>query len=614
MNTHAVRGRIPWVLLLCGGLLAGDAPAGWFDRPSVYRSPQAVVADATGALLYVAEQDGQALAVVDPARTAVVRRIKLPGEPAGLAWLPDGKRLLVTCTGPRSVLAVVEVARGKVVQAIAGGHTSTGVAVSPDGKRAYVCHRFDGALGVIDLAAGREVARIPVGREPLHVAVTPDGKHVLVAHHLHDGRSDVDYVASPVSVVDVAAGKVVKVLKLPNGSTLLREIRVSPDGQVAAVAHTLARYQLPTTQLDRGWMNTSAITLIDLAKLEVLNTFLLDDVDRGAANPWGVGWTADGKYLCVSHAGTHELSVIDFPGVQAKLAKAKPEEVPNDLAFLVDLRRRVALGGNGPRGLAVAGTRVFTANHFSEDLSMVDLAAAATVALPDRPLRAETLSLGPVAAATPERQGERWWNDASICFQQWQSCASCHSEDARVDALNWDLLNDGIGNPKNNKSMLLSHRTPPAMSLGVRDTAETAVRAGIRFIQFTVQPPEVAAAIDLYLKALQPVPSPRLAGGKLTPAAKRGRAVFDKVNCASCHPAPLYTDLQQYDLGTVKGLDEGKPVDTPTLVECWRTAPYLHDGSVVTLEELFGKRGHGLRDAQLTEQEIRDLAEYVSSL
>ena len=59
------------------------------------------------------------------------------------------------------------------------------------------------------------------------------------------------------------------------------------------------------------------------------------------------------------------------------------------------------------------------------------------------------------------------FNDAEICFQHWQSCASCHP-DARVDGLNWDLMNDGLGNPKNTRSMLLVHQGGPAMSLGVR--------------------------------------------------------------------------------------------------------------------------------------------------
>jgi hypothetical protein len=59
---------------------------------------------------------------------------------------------------------------------------------------------------------------------------------------------------------------------------------------------------------------------------------------------------------------------------------------------------------------------------------------------------------------------------------------SCHP-DGRSDRLNWDLLNDGVGNPKNTNSMLLAHQTPPAMSEGVRLTAEAAVRSGYATIR-----------------------------------------------------------------------------------------------------------------------------------
>ena len=60
------------------------------------------------------------------------------------------------------------------------------------------------------------------------------------------------------------------------------------------------------------------------------------------------------------------------------------------------------------------------------------------------------------------RRGEMLYNDGSMCFQQWQSCASCHP-DGRVDGLNWDLLNDGMGNPKQTRSELYNHVTPPTM-------------------------------------------------------------------------------------------------------------------------------------------------------
>ena len=138
-----------------------------------------------------------------------------------------------------------------------------------------------------------------------------------------------------------------------------------------------------------------------------------------------------------------------------------------------------------------------------------------------------------------------YFQDATLCFQQWQSCASCHPNDARVDGLNWDLLNDGAGNPKNTKSLLLSHQTPPCMITGIRKNAEMAVRSGLKFIHFASVPDEIAQAMDEYLKGLIPVASPYLVGGRLSEAAERGKVNFDK-HCASCHSGPYYTDMKQY--------------------------------------------------------------------
>ena len=77
-----------------------------------------------------------------------------------------------------------------------------------------------------------------------------------------------------------------------------------------------------------------------------------------------------------------------------------------------------------------------------------------------------------------------------------------------MDRLNWDLMNDGIGNPKNTKSLLFSLQTPPVMAIGIRADVETGVRAGFKFIQFFDVYEEDAQAVDDYLKSLEPVPSP----------------------------------------------------------------------------------------------------------
>ena len=97
------------------------------------------------------------------------------------------------------------------------------------------------------------------------------------------------------------------------------------------------------------------------------------------------------------------------------------------------------------------------------------------------------------------RLGEIYFNDATYCFQGWQSCNGCHPDNARTDGLNWDLLNDGMGNPKNCKSLLLAHETPPALITGIRPTAEIAVRAGFTHIQFTQIEEGQAKAVDKYL-------------------------------------------------------------------------------------------------------------------
>jgi cytochrome c peroxidase len=174
-----------------------------------------------------------------------------------------------------------------------------------------------------------------------------------------------------------------------------------------------------------------------------------------------------------------------------------------------------------------------------------------------------------------------------------------------------------MGNPKNVRSMLLAHKTPRAMTLGVRADAEAGVRAGLKYILFSVQPEETAQAIDAYLKSLTPEPSPYLVNGKLSKSAVRGKELFESMSCVKCHPAPLFTDLKLHDMETTKGQDIGKPVDTPTLIEIWRTAPYLHDGRAATIYDLLRAQGHACilnETKRLNEKQLTDLEVYLLSL
>jgi len=584
-------------------------------------SPCALTATSDGNTAYIACAVTNQVLCLDTVSRKIVGTITVSQSPSGLALSPDNTRLFVTCAAPENRVCVVDVARRKVVGSIPVGHNALAPVISPDGKTLFVCNQFNNDVSVIDLAAKREVRRIAVQREPVAADITKDGKYLLVANQLPTGRADVENVAAVVSVIEVAKGKVVNELHLPNGSIDLKDIRISPDGKYAILTHIIGNYNVAATEVQSGWINVNAMTIIDLGRMEPVRTLLMDSRNSGAANPWGIAWSFDSAKVIVTHAGTHEVSVINFPALIAGLT-TNPASVMVDLArqpgldeglyLLTGARERMRLpqGDLGPRAVTIVGNTAYVANYFSDTLSAIDLRTPHG--------NIESIPLGKKVEMSAARKGEFYFNDATICLEGWQSCASCHPGDARADGLNWDLPNDGLGNPKNTKSLLLAHKTPPAMSLGVRANAEAAVRAGIEYILFTKQPEEVASSIDEYLKSLKRVPSPYLEHGKLSKAAKHGKKIFSKVGCVDCHVPGLYTDLHPHDVGTRASYD--RPTDkfyTPTLIEVWRTAPYLHNGSAATIRDVLTTCNphdeHG-ETSKLSKQEINDLCAYVLSL
>jgi mono/diheme cytochrome c family protein len=118
----------------------------------------------------------------------------------------------------------------------------------------------------------------------------------------------------------------------------------------------------------------------------------------------------------------------------------------------------------------------------------------------------------------------------------------------------------------------------------------------------------------------------RAPDGSLTPAAARGKALFDDAGCASCHSGPGFTDSAfgaLHDVGTL-GVGSGQAnggaltgLDTPTLRGLWATAPYLHDGSAATLADVVGPRNptgqHGPTHL-MTAAERQDLVAYLLSI
>ena len=540
----------------------------------------------------------KSLKITDPQGRQVVKTIPLQQTPTGVI-AKEGKAY-VSCFDTRGEIVTVDLKEGKIVHTVPVGAGAEAPAWSKEEDKIFVCNRFAGTVSEVDVKNGKVTREVKVLREPSKVVVSPDGKYLFVANALPAQRADVDYVACCVSVIDLASFQKVKDIRLENGSNALRGATLSPDGKYLFVSHNLGRFTVPTSQLQQGWMNTNAMSVVDVASLEFKGAVLLDEPERGAAGVWGVECTPG--YLIVSHSGTHEISVIDYPELIKKF-EAYPDKMAlnYDLHFLYGIRERIALKGNGPRNFIVRDQEVIVPMFFSDDLNRYDLNTKQLSEVALNPGRQETMA----------QKGERIFNDAAFCFQNWQSCNGCHPGDARTDGMNWDLMNDGVGNSKNCKSLLLSLETPPCMISGIRANAHVANRAGFKYIQFMELKEEDAACVDAYVASLKPVPSPYLVDGELSEKAKKGRKVFERLKCDACHSGPYYTDMKMHRIGEDIEFEQGW--DTPTLIEVWRTAPYLFDGRAATMEEVFGVYKHGV-DKKLSKTDLDALVEYVNSL
>ena len=627
-------------LAACGLVLAPAPSGARAGQAAVYRSAFDLALAPGGERLYVSDRTAGCVVIIDLPKASKTGEVALRGEPAGLALSPHGARLYVAEYGAGSV-AAVDCRKHLLAWRQPVAPRPMGLALAAGAGLLFVCNSDRDDVSVLRAADGEEIKRIKLVREPRWAAVTPDGRQLVVANALPSGSASDPGLAAAVSLVSLDSLAVTGEVRLPPGSTNLRQVRVSPDGRWAYVAHNLARFNVPPTQLERGWITNNALSIIDLAPPALYATLLLDHPQEGAADPFGLALSADGRTLWVSLSGLPEMIAVDLGKLHPMLAGEIPEHlarapgadwgaqnswlaISNDRAARAALAgdlsamhqaqalRRVPTGGSGPRGICLSpdGDTVYVAHYYSGDVVALNAASGRQIA---------RMSLGPQPAPGPVRQGDELFHSASVCFQHWQSCATCHP-DARTDGLRWDLQNDGMGNPKKTRSLVKSHETAPVMSLGVRDQAETAVLAGFRSILFTEPEAGQTEAVNAYLRSQAPQPSPHLSPqGKLTPPAKRGKILFGgPAGCAQCHSGPLLTDMGAYDVGTLGDLDRpGDRFRTPKLLELYRGAPYLHDGRAATLEEVLTRYNredrHG-RTSGLSPQEMADLTAYLLAL
>lgn len=622
------------VLLVSGGSLrtamAVPAQTARSDaaEPSDYASPLEMLVSRDGARLYVLCQQSEEVRVLDAVTYAPIGKVAVGQAPRGMALSPRGDRLFVTNSWD-DTLSVIDTRRLAMVATWSVGAEPSGVVEDGAGKRLFVANRISNDVAVLDASTGVEQARLMAGRGVSYLTLSPDGARVYATHIYPNAavrRTELDNRMPPESEITVIdAQRALVVDRIPfHAIAGVFHLAFSADGRLGAVAEYHPKNLVPLAHLEHGGAFAYTLTLFgaDVGRpVEVP----LDELERYASQPFGVVIAPDKSHLWVTVGGSECVLAIDVPRLLRFLhARPRPASgsYANDLSASGNyVVARIAVGHN-PRGLALSrdGQRLFVANRLDDTISVIDTRTervATTIAL-DGPKRVSAL-----------RRGEQTFYSARYSFQGQISCSSCHI-DSTFDGLTWDLEPDGFGRDIVDNKMLegIKNIGPYKWNGGNPNIpTECGPRTEKYFWRSENYDDLTLADLVLYIRSLRTRPNRlRLPGYALTPAQERGRAIFERSvdrfgkviplanRCSFCHSGPNGTDQKLFDVGTRKATDDSGLLKTPQLTNIALTAPYLHDGSARTLEEIWTiynpEDKHG-RTNDLTKDELNDLIEYL---
>jgi DNA-binding beta-propeller fold protein YncE len=602
-----------------------DPPAGPLPTSS-----SSVHCDSASRRVWTVNPDNDTVAAVDADTLAKVLEVAVCADPRSLARSSAGE-IWVACHDGDAV-AVLDAAGGLLAEIPTGyGSAPYGLVFSPGGGTAWVTLQGSGELRRFDAATRLETGNLVLGPSPRAVAVSGDGARVLVTRFLSPAGH------AEVWDVDAASLSLARTLRIPKlGGDLNRDttasgrgvanyltgLAISPDGtgvRVASNKPNAERGLVFAHDLDQDNTVRNLLSRLDLASGALAGTIDVDNSDSAAA----VAYAPLGDYVFVALQGNDEVVVFD----------ALLEGAASGLGGFV-----TRLGaGAAPQGLCVdaPASRVFVQNLLGRGVTAIE--AEELFRSGDKAVPSTEVSTAAAEALAPEvLLGKRLFygaGDPRISAEGYLSCATCHvdgGQDGRV----WDFTGRGEGF-RNTTSLrgragtghgnvhwtanfdeIQDFENDIRGAFGGRglmsdaDFAATSATLGPAKAGLSADLDALAAYVSSLGRETIPRSPYRDAGGAMTAQALAGRALFGSLDCGVCHAGDAFTDSAAggapvlHDVGTIRTTSGGRlggplaGIDTPTLLGVWASAPYLHDGSAETLEDVFRVAGGEVLQAE----------------
>lgn len=281
-----------------------------------------VSAESAKGAVWVANESGDSITVIDAATNKGVKSIAGIMGPHNVQLAPDGKTVWVT-SGHTNEVVVIDAETYELRGRVPVGSEPAHVVLTPDGTVAYVSNKGDNGVAVIDTAAMKVLTTIPVG------SGFGNGAFYYTAN---EGGS--------ISKVDALSNTLIKSIKLDG---VVHNAQISPKGDV------LGAVLIPkmASQEKMGEMAGAALFF------NTKNDQLIIKVTVGN-HPAHIVFTQNGKYVLVTNNENNSVSVID----------AKTYKVIQSVTT-----------GKGPHGLRVSKDShyAYIANMEEDTVSVINL-------------------------------------------------------------------------------------------------------------------------------------------------------------------------------------------------------------------------------------------------
>ncbi|WP_437754839.1 hypothetical protein [Sorangium sp. So ce1389] len=600
--------------------------------------------------LYVADEDHAVLRRIPlPVDvSAPPTAIALPGRPAQVLALGD--RVLVTIRDPGLLLVMRPDPTAGLVEAarVPLPADAWGLAVTPDERTALVTSAWTGKVSAVDLATATRSWSIDVPREPRGVVVREDGAAAYITHLTSSALTRIELRSPPQArPIALPPSPYRATLDAPRAASLGYAAALSPDGRRLFVARhalgaigELSWFGAATVDVLRtGNDEPLAPRRREGAPTRIARDFELDitgDPEREApqgelapfVQPRALVYRESTRTLLVASEGTDTLVELDALSVEPTLRPLRTYPLFSapalgDLApgSLDALSRQVGVATlcGAPSGVALSG---------DESMAWVYCRSTDTLAIVrlDEHKAAGPYDQGPVPfirladPPVPEKAAvgrKLFYNATDWMTSGGLGCAGCHP-DGRDDGHVWHEVSgesfanffgsadnrpmEGLAGGVARQTPMLAGRVSAEGPYGWNAQSESLaarVREGFGLHRWGMgggSDGELALRAGYIASFLREglVPPPREAR-PLTPEEKHGFALFtsEAAQCSRCHvPETEYTDRMGYPmpgLAVRSGFypeKKGQVYKTPSLRFIAGTAPYYHDGSARTLEEL----------------------------